>query len=681
MNKPEVLSPVGNRAMLEAAVRAGADAVYFGAREFSARRNAENFDLPALREAVAYCHIRGVKCYLALNTLIKEAEFPRAVQLANDAFSAGIDGAIIADLGLAAVLHRLLPDLPLHASTQCSILSPAALPLAKAAGFCRVVAGRELSKKELSEFCRRAAELEVEVEVFVHGALCMSVSGQCLLSAFLGSRSGNRGLCAGPCRLPFSAQNGTGYDLSLKDLSLLPHIGELTEMGVSSLKIEGRLKRPEYVTAATTAVRSAVDTGSVPPAIDAALRQVFSRSGFTDGYFQEQRGRSMFGVRTKEDVTAANRVFPALHELVRAERQSVPVTVDLTVKKEEPLCLTLSDGVHSVTVKGSLPQPAKTKAATAETLAASVDKFGGTPYLATVSAKVDDGLFFPNAELNTLRRKAVSLLDEERAKPRLSAHISYQPRTAAFATGQSPAFYLRCARLEQIPGSLDGIDTLILPLELTPPVSLPKVRTAVELPRAAAGEETVRKQLSLWKQAGVRSAFCGTLAALQLARSEGFTVSADSGMNLLNSESLYTIATFGACEAVLSGEVTLRGAQDLSSPIPKGVIVYGKIPLMLFRNCPIQNGNSCKDCRQNGILTDRKGVSFPVRCRSGYSELFNPLPIWSADRRNDWKTLDFAVFYFTDESPEQVFEVLTAYQNGSASTEHYTRGLLYRGSL
>ncbi len=340
--KGEILSPAGNFQMLEAAVRCGADAVYLGAKDFSARRNAENFTAEELKTVAEYCHIRGVKAYLTLNILIKDSELGAACELARGAYLAGIDGVIIQDIGLASILRKAVPGLALHASTQMSVMSPKALPYLKKAGFKRVVAAREMSLPQLKIFCREAEKAELETEVFVHGALCMSVSGQCKLSAYLGSRSGNRGLCAGPCRLPFSVEGGTGHDLSLKDLSLLNHLSELCDIGVTSLKIEGRMKRPEYVAAATAAAYAARDNGCVPKDIEDLLKNVFSRSGFTDGYYTENLGRDMFGIRTKEDVTAADTAFSALHSLYRGERQSVKISVALTAKTDTPLRLTLA---------------------------------------------------------------------------------------------------------------------------------------------------------------------------------------------------------------------------------------------------------------------------------------------------------------------------------------------------
>ena len=284
MPNTEILAPVGGTESLIAAVRAGADAVYLGAEEFNARRNAQNFNDNDLKQAIEYCRLNSVKCYLTLNTLIKDTEMQNALQLVNRVWQYGIDAVIVQDIGLALEIHRLFPNLALHASTQMSVHSPSALLPLKQMGFKRVVVAREMSGAELKEFCKAAKALDIEVEVFVHGALCMCLSGQCYFSAYLGGRSANRGLCAGTCRLPFMAKGGTGYDLSLKDLSLIPYLGELEKMGVTSFKIEGRMKRPEYVATAVAAAKQMVQNGTVDDEIDRLLEKVFSRDGFTDGY-------------------------------------------------------------------------------------------------------------------------------------------------------------------------------------------------------------------------------------------------------------------------------------------------------------------------------------------------------------------------------------------------------------
>lgn len=683
MSRFEVLSPVGNGEMLVAACRAGADAVYLGAKEFSARRNAENFDDDALKEAVKYCHIRGVKVYLTLNIQIKDSELSSAVDLARRAYNYGIDGVIIADLGLAAVLHQLIPKLPLHASTQMTVHTPAALEILKNAGFTRVVAAREMSREELKELCKRAKELDIEVEVFVHGALCMSVSGQCLLSAFLGSRSGNRGLCAGPCRLPFAAKGGTGYDLSLKDLSLLPHIKELCDMGVTSFKIEGRMKRPEYVAAATAACRFAVDNGAVPTEFLDTLKNVFSRSGFTDGYYENKLGRDMFGIRTKEDVSAASEAFPKIHEIIRAERRTVKIKAEITVRKGLPVTLTLRDEKNRVTVKGEIPKTAQNRPITPESLKAGLDKFGSTPYiLEEFSADCGEGLFVSAAELNAIRREATELLDRKRGEVRREesrAQYTLPERSENNTTALK--IYARFEDISQIPKCLSGIDAVIFPLEKDFDINIDGAELIADIPRGIISEELIRKRLRIFKEKGFKTAVCGNLSALQIATEEGFKIIAGTGLNVLNSESAAAVSELGADRVILSNEITLKDAASLNSPIPRGIVAYGNIPLMLFKNCPIKNGKNCADCDKKASIADRKNTEFPVRCRMGFSELLNSVPIWLADRREDLKAIDFAVLYFTNEPTERVSDVIKAYENGTCADTEYTRGLFYRGTI
>lgn len=681
--KAEILAPAGNAEMLTAAVRSGADAVYFGAKEFSARRNAENFDDEALKKAAEYCRIRGVRTYLALNILIKDGEMQSAVDLARRAYNYGVDGVIVADLGLAAVLRRLIPELSLHASTQMSVHTPAALAPLKKAGFCRVVAAREMSFCELKDFCAEADRLGIEVEVFVHGALCMSMSGQCLLSAFLGSRSGNRGLCAGPCRLPFSAPGGTGYDLSLKDLSLIHYIEKLRGIGVTSFKIEGRMKRPEYVAAATAACRSAADNGFVPEELESALNGVFSRSGFTDGYFTGRLGRDMFGIRTKEDVASAASVLPALHGLYRAERQNIKIKVCLSVKNGQPVTLSLDDGKNSVSVSGSVPERALTKAADDKALKAGLDKFGSTPYTAAeISVACDNGLFVRASELNELRRKAAEMLDRKRAETgrRKSAAV-YNPGGPDCPNNHPPRLFARFEEPSLIPDDLNGIEALILPIEKEPDGLPGNVRLIADIPRGISSEEAVRRRLRVFKNRGFNAALCGNISAVRLALDEGFSVLADSGLNFLNSESAAAVYAMGAEGIVLSSEILLSDAARLNSPVPKGITAYGKVPLMLFRNCPLKNGRDCSGCPGGGTLTDRRNVSFRVRCRMGYCELLNSVPVWLADRKDELSAADFAVLYFTDESKRRAAQVIRLYLEGGACPEEYTRGLYFRGSL
>ncbi|MBQ4119896.1 MAG: U32 family peptidase [Clostridia bacterium] len=680
--KGEILSPVGSQEMLYAAVRSGADAVYLGAKDFSARRNAENFNIEELAEAIAFCHVRGVKVYLTLNILVKDNEFYDALALATDAYNLGIDGIIVQDLGLARVLHEKLPQLPLHASTQLSIHSPASLPLLKSLGFKQVVVAREMSLSQLTEFCKAANQYGITVEVFVHGALCMSVSGQCLLSAFLGSRSGNRGLCAGPCRLPFAADHGTGYDLSLKDLSLIDYIPTLYGIGVRSFKIEGRMKRPEYVAAATKACKDALVKGSADLALQNTLKNVFSRSGFTSGYLENKLGRDMFGIRTKEDVTAAKDAFPVLHELYRKEYKSVGVNITAQIQKNKPISLTLTDGNNQITATGSIPQAAKNKAISLDDAYKSLTKFGDTPYFAKdFKAELDDGLFMPSSELNALRRQACELLSLERAKiTREKAKLEYSFAPFSTKCDKTPDIVIRIENESQIPKDLSGIKAVIAPLEseINP---IDNTINIVDIPRGITSEKLIIDRLAKFKEKGFKNALCGNLSAVAIAKELGFNVIADTGLNIHNSEALKTAQNIGITAALVSPELTLNNIKSLNSKLPKGIVSYGYIPLMLFKNCPIKNGKDCTTCDKNGMLTDRLGTKFPVRCRLGYSELLNSVPIWLADRQKELYGIDFQVLFFTNETREDVEKVISAYKSGKPCDNNFTRGLYYKGTI
>ena len=681
MNKEcEILAPVGSEEMLISAVRCGADAVYLGAKEFSARRNAENFGLDELENAIKYCHIRGVKVYLTLNILVKENELEDAFELAKQAYNLGIDGVIVEDLGLAKILIEKIPLLKLHASTQMSVHSVSALPILKEMGFVRVVAAREMSKKDLESLCEKAKELDMEIEVFVHGALCMCLSGQCQLSAFLGSRSGNRGLCAGPCRLPFKAENGTGYDLSLKDLSLLDFLSELKEMGVVSFKIEGRMKRPEYVAAAVTAARQSLCNGYVNPEIAEILKSVFSRSGFTDGYYTDKLGKDMFGIRTKEDVVSANKVFPTLHELYRAERKSVPISVKAEIAENEPIKLIFDDGENTVEVTGEIPQKAKNKAITYDDVLKNITKLGGTPYYDEGgSVRLDEGLFVPASVLNELRRNATEKLDFCRSQSKTQKSDAEYKNSVSATAKRTPKLVCRFEDKSQIPDDLSGISAVIYPLEKEP-LDIPDIKKIVDIPRGIISEEVIEKRLALFKVKGFKTALCGNLAAVEIAKKQGFSILADTGLNIFNSESVKWAEERGFKAVTLSYELGLEEC-EFNTKIPKGIIAYGNVPLMIFKNCPIKNGKECDKCDKNCRLTDRMGVEFPVRCRMGYSEMLNSVPIWLADRKAELSHLDFMTLYFTNESKERAETVINAYRNGLAPDVKHTRGLYYRATI
>ncbi len=683
----EVLAPAGGRDSFEAAVRSGADAVYFGAGNFNARRNAKNFTVDDMRFAAEYARVRGVKTYLTLNTLTADSELSAALRTAEAAANAGVDALIVQDLGLIRLLREFLPNMPLHASTQMSVHSPEALALLKEMGFERVVVAREMDKASLAALCAEAKRLGLEVEAFVHGALCMCLSGQCYLSSVLGGRSGNRGLCAQPCRLAFGVKNGTGHDLSLKDMSYITHIGEMAEMGITSFKIEGRMKRPEYVAAAVSTVRAAADGHPINPDTEELLSGIFSRSGHTDGYYQSKLGRDMFGIRTDLDAQMTAKMINQAHELYRREFPKVALSANVSIKSGLPLKLTVwdNDG-HFVEELGNTPEPALTKAIDDAFVSQKLSKTGGTPYyFENIACDIDYGLSVSAAVLSEMRRRCFEKLTEQRGiydgRRALGNKVDqYQP-TKAVATARPMKTVASFRNVSQIPDDLSGVAAVVLPCECNfSEVHLPDgIAILADIPRGILhSADKVLEQLKAAKQNGAVGAVCGNLAAFTLAKKAGLPPIAGFGMNVYNSESVSVVGDLGAVASVLSFELSAADIFRLNGKIPTGIITYGRLPLMLFRNCPGKNGGGCATCGGRCELTDRKDVTFPVMCRGEFSEMFNSRPLWMFDRKHELKNLDFEVLMFTDESKDRCQEVLTAFKNREVADIEFTRGLYYR---
>lgn len=678
--KTEILSPAGRYDSLIAAVRCGADAVYFGLGEFNARRNADNFSDEEALKAISLCHALGVKSYITMNTLVSDDEIIKAVEMLKCICSYNTDALILQDLGLISLVRKFAPDILMHASTQMSVQTAYGINMLKEMGFCRAVLPRETSLEEIKNI---RSKTDIELEHFVHGAQCMSVSGQCYLSAMLGSRSGNRGLCAQPCRLPFGAENGTGHDLSLKDLSLIDEISSLSDAGISSFKIEGRMKRPEYVAAAVTACKNTRENIS-DEKITSSLRAVFSRSGFTKGYFDGKLGRDMFGTRQKEDVLAANDVFKYLQRLYDRETPLIPVDFCLTVKENKNISLSASSGGKSVYVeKDTVPEKALNKPLTKESLSQRLSKCGGTYFYADkIEIKLDDGLITPASVINELRREALeklfSKLSEREEKRFQPENISICKHSANKAK-----LYARFLRAEQIPDDISGIDTVYLPLDADISVYgrlSEKVRVGAEIPRGIFGSaEKILARLRELRNAGIKLAYCGNLDGVALAKEAGMNIHTGFALNIFNTLSLCEIEKLGAEEATVSCELTLSRIKNLGGKIKRGIIAYGNIPLMLTRNCPIRNGKTCGECRSSSLLTDRMGIKFPVVCTNGCSEILNSRPIYLSDRLDEIKNVDFLTLYFTTENKDEVSRVIKNYADGKKPDIEFTRGLYYRG--
>ena len=663
----EVLAPAGGEEQLIAAVRSGADAVYLGTGGFNARRKAANFEGDALRRAVEYCHGRGVRVHVTVNTLATDTELPALFETAREVARAGADAVILQDLAAAALFRDHVPDFPRHASTQMSIHNAEGALLAKEMGFRRVILARELTLEEI----RRIHEaVDIELEAFVHGALCMSVSGQCLLSAMLGDRSGNRGLCAQPCRLDFRAGE-RGWALSLKDNCLIPYCRALEEAGVCSLKIEGRLRRPEYVAGAVDACRKALQ-GETPDL--ERLERVFSRSGFTDGYLTGKRTLEMFGRRSEEE-----RPDPAalgeLSALYRRERSSVPVDMDLTLKPGELVRLTVTDGLRTVTAAGEAPEPVRTKE---PEFREALSRTGGTPFL--LRELTMDAVPGWTAKLNPLRREALEKLLALRETVIAWPVVGAPDWTAPKKTEAQPKLRLRFESREQF-FDLPEAELLCLPVEVIDEELIkacgPKL--VPELPRLVfpGGEAALRDRLRELRDLGLPAVLAGNPGTVRLGRKLGFRVLGDFGLNILNRLALREWAELGAEDALLSPEIRMQAARSLGEGIPRGVIAYGRLPLMLFRCCPMQGKDGCGGCTGRRSLRDRQGAEFPVLCRGKkYSSLLNPVPLYVGDR--DLRGLDFLLAYFTTETRAECRRIAEALLASAPFEGERTLGPYYR---
>ncbi|MFR8076247.1 MAG: DUF3656 domain-containing U32 family peptidase [Faecalibacterium sp.] len=690
MSKIEILAPVGNEEMLRAAVFSGADAVYLGFSGFNARTSANNFNADTLKDAVAFCHARGVAVHVALNTTVYGGELPALEQAIRAVAASGADAVICQDLAVATLIGKIAPQLPRHGSTQMSVHSLQGALELKELGFTRVVLARELSMPEVEHITKHCG---IETECFVHGALCMCVSGQCYMSAFLGGRSGNRGSCAGPCRLPFEAnalpegKPGRLHHLSLKDNSVIDKLDKLQALGVASAKIEGRLRTPEYVAAAVSACLA----GREGRAYDRdLLKNAFSRSGFTSGYLDGKIDGTMFGVRSEADAEQTKKTLPMLRELYRRERSRVPVKMKLEIEEGgEKLTVTDADGSKAFAYGDAEPQPARTDPT--ESLHRSLAKTGGTPFAVEdqdITVEMDGGPWFiPGGAVNELRREALDALLKKREVlrpwPTTEEHVPALPlRTLPLHR----TLRARFESWEQVPErALDGIEYLILPIAQADRVPREwRAKTLLELPRVMFGkmEEDTARRIAATQDAGFAGYEVSNIAHLRLCR--GLPMSGSFGLNITNQLAAQFYADNGLGSMLILPEVKDSDISTIAPthngrPVPTGVLVYGHMPLMITRACPLQNIHDCAHCDKTGVLTDRKAKKFPVRCGLGVRTIYNPVPIYMGDKPGAL-TVDYGVAYFTLESREEAAKILEMIRTHAPFEGDFTRGLYFKGT-
>lgn len=691
----ELLSPAGSPEAVVAAVQNGADAIYMGFGGFNARRGAKNFSQEEFDIAVRYCRVRGCKVYLTLNTLVGDREMDEALQLAVHAAEAGVSAIIVQDLGLVRALRCLLPEMPIHASTQMSVHNLAGVEAAAEMGISRVVLARELSYEQIKYITERAS---IETEVFVHGALCFCHSGQCYMSSLIGRRSGNRGACAQPCRLQYSlGSRKDDHPLSLKDNCLVEHLHLLEEAGVSCVKLEGRMKRPEY-TAVVTGVYSRAIKEKIRPTREEMdqLELIFSRQGFTDGYFLENKGPEMFGIRGEPDRDANKLYAAARKSYANTEARRVPVKFFAVIKEGKPSRFAVEDMEgHKVIKNGPVAAKAENQALTTKSIYDQMYKTGGTPYLcADGEFIVDDGLFLSAAALNDARRGLLEELSElRRAAPEIRmGRMPGTPRELK-VLGR-PMLIFQVSTQRQLTPQLAQLspDYLYVPLDLLaegkcdlePFIEKGTVIAAV-MPRVIApGEESrVWEMLQKVKSMNINEVLLGNLGHVALARRAGFEIRGDFGLNVFNSNSLQVLLAAGFLSATASFELRLSQIRDLRKPLNTELIAYGRLPLMISDQCIIKNSSGSCTCGQNPGLTDRMGQVFPVAREFGCRNvIYNAHKLFLGDRPEDLSDSGLwgVRLMFTNENPEECVRVAESFLGRSEYVPNgMTRGLYYRG--
>ena len=664
---PELLAPAGDMSCLYAAVAGGADAIYVGGKRFGARAFAKNFEINELSSAVRYCHLHGVKLYVTLNTLIEDKEMADAVEYAAELYRIGIDALIVCDLGVMAAIRRYVPDLELHASTQMSVHNTLGAAEAYGLGASRVVLARELS---LSEICSVVDSSPCEIEVFLHGALCVCYSGQCLFSSMVGGRSGNRGECAQPCRLPY---NNGKYPLSLKDLSLADHIPELIKSGVASLKIEGRMKSPDYVYTVTSVYRRLLDEGrAATPAENQLLRRAFSRGGFTDGYFVGKTEKGMTGIRSdadKQDTLALGTgVFSP---------QKAKVSATAEFKLGIPSKMTITDGIRSVTATGDIPVKAENAPLTDEGVKARLCKMGNTNLTLSpdgLSLDLEEGINLSPSAINAIRRSAAEMFEScERELPQFEyKFVNYnKDEKSPITTAQFLSEENYLSALSKSENAISSIDISFLPSSAS--VESLVLAGGVYLPAVVFDSEInlLTEKLKNARKKGVMYALVSNIGQISLVKELGFIPFGDFRLNVTNGESREVYRKMGIEHLVLSPELTLPKARDIGG----GLITYGRIPLMITERCFIKENFGCEKCNSCSLV-DRKGEKFPLmRERDHRNLILNSVPTYMGDRGEELSShrLYSHHLIFTVEGGEEITNILRCHKDGVALPKRVRR--------
>ena len=680
---PELLAPAGDFEALIAAVTAGADAVYVGGLKFGARAFAKNFSDEELVAAVKFCHMFGVRLYVTLNTLVFDKEVEEALVYAKRLYEIGVDALIIADLGMAALIKEKLPDLELHASTQMGIHNTEGVNFAKKLGIKRAVLARECSSDDIKKIVEKS---DIECEVFLHGALCVCHSGQCLFSSMVGGRSGNRGECAQPCRLPY---NGNKYPLSLSDLSLSNHITSLIDSGVSSLKIEGRMKSADYVYRVTRVYRDLLDHGrNSSQKEQKELADVFSRGGFTDGYYIGKIFSRMTGVRSEAEKQVSRELSGMQFKMPKLK-----IKAEASFLLNEPSLLTLTASFApkwenrgeqfnkytkkiSVTVQGMPPVVAENAPLTITGLKERLSKTGNTPFELSVDdieITLGEEINLAPSLVNALRREACDKLSIEYLKSvrdiiGLAQEDGYEAQLGAKrfddkAESLYSVFYNPELLREIYSDAKDSLGRIFVPLESYDTFKSIATVGAIIPPIIMENEwESVKESLAKAVEGGIDTVLIGNVSHIALANEFGLRFICDMRLNTANCYSYTLLKKLGANDVILSAELTLPMARDIGG----AVITLGRIPLMITERCFVKENFGCEKCMK-ACFTDRKGAKFPIlRSAPHRNIIFNSAPTYMGDKKDELSAarIKRTAFVFSSESPREAMDIIYSYKKG-----------------
>ncbi len=672
MNR-ELLSPCGDFDCLKAAVAGGADAVYLGGSRLNARESAKNFSDEELKEAVNYCHLRGVKVYITLNTIVSDKEIRELENYIRFLSETNIDGVILQSLGLASCVRCVAPDLEIHASTQLSVHSLDGVLQMKELGFTRAVLARELSGKDMEYICKNSP---IEIEAFIHGALCMCYSGQCYFSSIIGQRSGNRGRCAQPCRQPYK----NGYELSLKDLSAADMFKDYLKLGVKSFKIEGRLKDPFYVYGVTSIYRKLIDENRSANSDEMKLlKALFSRQGFTKAYLEGKPSKSMFGIRTQDDKNSTAN----LEKFTIAEKE-MPLTIDYEID-ETKISVKVAQGQFEHLAQDIGAEKAQNRSTTKEDVEKQLKKVGGTGFFVEkISGTVKDGLFIPLSKLNEVRRLAIDSLKEKilSKKDNKLCPLNIKFENKPYENQVLNFHFSNLKQYEETKEIHHLAENIFVPAQYVEKVndvclSLPRIITDSE-------KENILKFLEIAKEKGITKILCNTCDHIYMVKELGFEPVGNFSLNIFNSYDLKVFKELGLNEVSLSCELSAFKIKDLKKCLKTNALVYGRLPLMVTENCIIKNAGKCIDFKSFYGLDDKTNRTFPVMCHYPHRNIIlNSAPIYIADKQKDLKNSGIYGFdfLFTVETGREIIDIVKGYLSEEKPVGQFTRGLFFKNIL